>query len=384
MAPRRKKLGSSDIEVCEVCLGTMTFGSMTSDEAKCHGILDRYVDLGGNFIDTAEMYPVPVKEEWIGRSEEIIGTWLAGRADRDQLIIATKIAGPRAGGQYSAAPSRERALGGRESAAPPEADFSPEQIARACEASLRRLKTSYIDVYQLHWPERYVPKWGENQYNAAKASEDEARRLQGFDSVVESIGKLLKEGKIRAWGLSNETSFGVCAFAEACARLGVPPPVSIQNDFGLCFRTYESELAEACAPHNHNLGLLAYGVLNGGALSGKYLPGADAPAEPDARFNFVQRKEVGAPSFQWRYKGEPSNAAIKEYVALAKSLGTDGATLAQAWAYSRHYMGAVIIGATSLEQLEANWAAASFELSEETLKKIDDIHMRHRNPNLFD
>jgi aryl-alcohol dehydrogenase-like predicted oxidoreductase len=146
--PRRKKLGSSDMEVCEVCLGTMTFGAMTADEAECHKILDRYVELGGNFLDTAEMYPVPCKEQWFSRSEEIIGSWLSKRSDRADIIVATKVVGPRAGGQYMACPSRERALGGDPAAAPAEADLSHDQIMRACDASLKRLQTDYIDLYQ--------------------------------------------------------------------------------------------------------------------------------------------------------------------------------------------------------------------------------------------
>jgi aryl-alcohol dehydrogenase-like predicted oxidoreductase len=345
------------------------------------------------------MYPVPCMDKWFSRSEEIIGSWLAGRTDRSSLVIATKVVGPRAGGQHMVCPSRERALGGDPAAAPAEAELSHAQIVRACDASLARLRTPYIDLYQIHWPERYVPKWGESQYKAGKAAEDQSREtaaLQGFDAVVRSMGVLLDQGKIKAWGLSNETSFGVGAFAAACARLGVAPPVSIQNDFSLCFRTFEGELAETCAPQHHNLGLLAYGVLNGGVLSGKYLgarhpalanaANAAAPpaAEPRARFNFIKSAEVAMPNFQGRYNKERCIAATEEYVALASRLGTDGATLAQAWAYSRHYMGAVIIGATSVAQLEANWAAATFVLSPEALAEIDEIHCRHRNPNLQD
>ncbi|EOD26431.1 aldo/keto reductase [Emiliania huxleyi CCMP1516] len=351
--PRRRTLGSSSLEVCEVCLGTMTMGSMTADEGDCHEILSKYVELGGDFLDCAEMYPVPVQEKWVGRSEEIIGTWLAGRSDRDRLVIATK-------------------------AAPSEADLTRAQILRACDASLKRLQTTHIDLYQIHWPERWVPKWGESQYVAAKA-EAGAHTLEGFDAVVSTMGELLSSGKIKHWGLSNETTFGVCMFVEASRRLGVAPPISIQNDFSLCFRTFESELAEACAPAHCNVSLLAYGVLNGGALSGKYLDGS---ASPGARFNFVQQLDMGG--FQGRYKGEQSNAAIREYAALAQSIGVQPAALAQAWAYSREYMGAVIIGATSVAQLEANWAAAKLELSADTLAKIDEIHVRHRNPNLTD
>ena len=152
------------------------------------------------------MYPVPCMDKWFSRSEEIIGSWLAGRTDRSSLVIATKVVGPRAGGQHMVCPSRERALGGDPAAAPAEAELSHAQIVRACDASLARLRTPYIDLYQVHWPERYVPKWGESQYRAGKAAEDQSREtaaLQGFDAVVRSIGVLLEQGKIKAWGLSN-------------------------------------------------------------------------------------------------------------------------------------------------------------------------------------
>ena len=379
--PNFVELGSSGRKVCQVCLGTMTFGSM-SDEATAHAILDRYVALGGDFLDVAEMYPVPCKPEWCGASEEIIGRWLAARsatnsALRASLFIATKVAGPRAGGDGAKCPeARERTLAGASDGTEPKCDFSDAQIRRACDASLKRLQTTYVDLYQLHWPERYVPKWGESQYTAAGDAANDGYGLAGFDAVVATIGALIAEGKVRHWGVSNETTYGLCQLHAACVRLGVPPPVSIQNDFSLCFRTFESELAEACSPRHLNVGLLAYGVLNGGALSGKYL---DGTAPKEARFHF-------APTFQPRYRADATNAAIKEYVALAKEHGMSGADLAQAWAYSRWYMGngAVIIGATSLPQLEANWKAACLRLPEAVLRKIDEIHVRMRNPNLHD
>jgi len=213
-----------------------------------------------------------------------------------------------------------------------------------------------------------VPKWGESQYTAAGDAANAGYGLAGFDAVVATIGALITEGKVRHWGVSNETTYGLCQLHAACVRLGVPPPVSIQNDFSLCFRTFESELAEACSPRHLNVGLLAYGVLNGGALSGKYL---DGTAPKEARFHF-------APTFQPRYRADATNAAIKEYVALAKEHGMSGADLAQAWAYSRWYMGtgAVIIGATSIAQLEANWAAACLRLPDAVLRKVDEIHVR--------
>tara|TARA_B100000524_G_scaffold25594_1_gene12912 strand:+ start:1042 stop:1977 length:936 start_codon:yes stop_codon:yes gene_type:complete len=238
--PRFKKLGSSDISVCEVCLGTMTFGTMTANEADAHAILDRYVELGGNFIDTAEMYPVPTDPAWMGASEEVIGRWLAkgGAELRAKVVIATKVSGPRAAARY-APQIREKTLTGSTEAAPAEPDFSRAQIRRACEASLKRLQTDYIDLYQLHWPERYVPKWGGAQYLAAGAAQDAHHHLTGFEAIVATMGELLSEGKIKTWGVSNETSYGTCMFVEASRRQGVAPPVSIQNDFSLCYRTYE-------------------------------------------------------------------------------------------------------------------------------------------------
>ena len=236
---------------------------------------------------------------------------------------------------------REKTLTGAMPETTPPCDFSAAQIRRACEASLKRLQIDRIDLYQIHWPERKVPLWGANQHKAGFAANDAANdQLQGFESVVATVGALIKEGKIRSWGLSNETSFGVCTFAQTCDRLGVPHPITIQNDFSLCARTYESELAETCRRDNHNLSLIAYGVLNGGALSGKYL---DDSAAPGSRFNFVAK--IGSPKFQGRYHGDRSNLAIREYAALAKEAGMSTATLAQAWAYSRFYLGAVIIGA---------------------------------------
>ena len=377
--PRRVILGSSTIKVSTVCLGTMTFGRM-SDEKTAFCILDRYVELGGDFLDTAEMYPVPVAPEYVGESEAIIGRWLAERPGmREKLVIATKVASHNGPGDAGKCPMiREQTLGeGVDSAIDVKCDLSRAQIIRACDASLARLGIDTIDVYQIHWPERYVPIFGGSQYFSDKeaAPVNDPAELQGFDSVVKTMGELIASGKIREWGVSNETSYGVCSFMEACARLRVKKPITIQNDFGLLYRSFEGELAETCSRRHHNVSLLAYGVLNGGALSGKYLEGGDAT--PESRFNF-------APGFQPRYRAERSAEATKEYVALAKEYGLDGATLAQAWAYSRSYMGSVIIGARSLAQLEANWKAATITLPEECLKAIDAIHLERRNPNLHD
>uniref|UniRef100_A0A7S4BWG5 NADP-dependent oxidoreductase domain-containing protein n=1 Tax=Chrysotila carterae TaxID=13221 RepID=A0A7S4BWG5_CHRCT len=371
-AARRVKLGS--LNVSKVCLGTMTFGSMSNQDTAFE-ILDRFIELGGNFIDTAEMYPVPVKAEYAGESEYIIGRWLkarAGRIKRDEIVIASKVSGPRAAAGPFVVANRARALGHPAGDGNVAADFSPGQLRQSCEASLARLGIECLDLFQLHWPERHVPKWGAGQYVKEEEEADEGRDLQGFDSVVSTIGALIAEGKVKEWGISNETSYGVAQACEAAKRNGVRPPVSIQNDFSLCYRIFESELAESCSTKHYNIGLIAYGVLNGGALSGKYLRGG---ATASSRFNFCS-------GFQPRYHSDRANAAIAEYMALADKHGMTLAALAQAWAFSRFYLSCVIIGATSTAQLEENCKSAYVDLSPEILAEIDQIHVRHRNPNL--
>lgn len=397
--PKTFQLPHCDLPpVNEVCLGTMTMGSMNSTEESMN-ILDHYVfELGGNFLDVAEMYPVPVREDWAGRSEEIVGEWLASRTAapsskdsaakeagdkkrlktlrREDIIIATKVAGPRFSGKAFVAANREKALGGAAPDPPVSPDYSRSQIFRACEASLKRLQTDYIDLYQLHWPERYVPTWGESQYLKEKEKEFQCDDvdIQGFETVVKTIGELLKSGKIRAWGLSNETSFGVAMFCEAAKRQGVQLPSSIQNDFSLCYRRFEDELAETCSSAHYDLRLLVYGALNGGVLSGKYHNGT---ATAKSRLNQFKK-------FQGRYRGPRSMEATKKYIKVAKEAGMSVATMAQAWCYDRHYVGAVIIGATSVRQLEENWKAADVGLDDATRKKIDEVHVSIRNPNLQD
>ena len=211
-----------------MCLGTMTMGRM-SDESTAYDILDKYVALGGDFLDTAEMYPVPVSPEYSGESESIIGRWLASRPGmREKLVIATKVAGPNGpGDDAGVCMSRERTLGGSvDSARGLKCDLSREQVFRACDASLKRLGISTIDLYQIHWPERYVPKFGGSQYFLEREAEagNDASALMGFDAVVTTMGELIAAGKIREWGVSNETSFGVCSLVEACVRLGVKKP----------------------------------------------------------------------------------------------------------------------------------------------------------------
>jgi len=350
----------------------MTWGSQnTEDEA--HEQLDAFVAAGGNLIDTAELYPVPPDPKYTGETELIIGRWLAKHPDlRSRVIIATKVAGPMPRNFVSAA--REKALTGTLDPAAPLPRLVPEQIERGLAASLARMQTDYVDLLQLHWPDRYTPLWGNNVYMKELEGKHEQQPRSSeervpFDDVVRCLGALIEKGTIKAWGLSNETSYGVCEWVHAARRCGVPPPVTIQNDFSLLDRRFESELAETCSSVNHNVGLLAYGPLAGGTLSGK------GYSEPGSR-------HVLFPNFQARYHCPASRDAAEKYAQLAHSKGLSPTTLALAWAYSRHFMTSVIIGATKMKHLLENIEAASIVLDKDTLHAIDAIHRAARNPNL--
>lgn len=356
----------------------MTWGSQNTEE-EAHEQLDKFVEMGGTFIDVAELYPVPPDAKYTGQTEEIIGNWLEKHPElRSKCVIATKVAGPH---PFNFIPAnREKTLTGvwDDNAVQPR--LVPDQINRAVAASLKRLKTTYIDLYQLHWPDRYTPLWGSNQYKKELEGKHQQQERADphdrvdFDEVVRCMGTLIKDGLIRSWGVSNESSFGVCTWCHAAQRLGVPPPVSIQNDFSLLDRRFDGELAETCSDINHNLGLLAYGSLAGGTLAGKYSNGERPPGGRHSLF----------PKFQPRYWCPRSIEAADAYGAIAAKHGLTSAQLALAWAYSRFYMGAVIIGATSIPQLEENIKACEVELSAEVIAEIDAVHTRLRNPNVRD
>jgi len=365
-----QKLGSSDMEVSRVCLGTMTFGRQNT-EAEAHEQLDYAIKTRGvNFLDTAELYPVPTNRETQGLTEKYVGTWLAKNADiRDKVYVATKVMGysktshipsgrdPAA--QYTAANSDKKA----------EARLDAENIQSAVDASLARLQTSYIDVYQLHWPDRYVPCFGSTVYNYSRYRQDSVP----FEETLKGLKKILDQGKIKSWGVSNESSFGVCQLCNMCDKLGVPHPVSIQNSFSLVHRQFETELAETCAPWNFNVGLLAWSPLAGGALSGKYL---DGQRPPKARFTLFDK-------YQERFLSSRCDAAIAKYDALAKKEGTSLVKMSLSWIADRDYMqsGSTIIGATTMAQLKECIDAFDVELSKECVQAIDEIHLDCRDPS---
>lgn len=397
---KKNKLGSSNLLVTEACLGTMTWG-VQNTAAEAHAQLDYAIkERGVNFLDTAENYPVPLNAPRArpGVTEEIIGGWLAKNpALRSRLVIATKVCGRSPN-------SRCAALRTVPPADPcPDARLDAASIILAVEASLRRLRTDYIDVYQLHFPDRYSPLWGKRAYEPR-----EEREAVPFVETVRAIQQMIDTGKIRHWGLSNETTFGVCEFVKAADSIGCPRPVSIQNavrfphcvlslyrvwavlltfcplrQFCLLNRQFEGELAEACSPRNYDIGLLPWSVLGGGALTGKYLGRRDAfgnttdPSLAKARFTLFN-------DYQQRYINPAHTGIIKQYETVAKDAGMSLATMAQKWCATRWYIPSTIIGGTTIEQLRENIDAFSVNLPDDVLMKIDRIHDSCKDPYVSD
>ncbi|MCX7892821.1 MAG: aldo/keto reductase [Burkholderiales bacterium] len=341
----RTILPNTELSVSRACLGTMTWGEQNT-EREAHAQLDCAVAHGVNFIDTAEMYPVPPRAETQGRTERFLGTWLA-RQPRDRLVIASKVAGPG---------RRDWLRGGRTA-------LVRANIREACEGSLERLRTDYLDLFQIHWPGRNVPMFGQTEFDPTKEGE-----AASIPEQVEAMAELIAAGKIRYWGLSNETSWGVMAFVRAADDLGLPRPVTIQNCYNLIARRFDGDLAEVC--FRERVSLLAYSPLAGGHLSGKYVGGA-RPA--GARFTLF-------PQFAPRYARPNVAEAVAAYAALARSRGLAPAALALAWQRTRWAVASTIVGATSVAQLEQNLGAFAIELDAATLAEVEAIHVRYPSP----
>jgi aryl-alcohol dehydrogenase-like predicted oxidoreductase len=339
-----RRLGNSDLNISALALGTMTFGEQNS-EPDAHAQLDLAIARGVNFIDTAEMYPVAPRAQTVHRTESYIGTWLK-RQQRDKLILATKIAGPARGFSWIRNGPR----------------INREHISAAIDGSLRRLQTDYVDLYQIHWPDRYVPMFGATSYDVTQERDSTPVAEQ-----LQVLAELVKAGKVRHIGLSNETPWGVNEFVHCAEQLGLPKIVSIQNAYHLMNRTFESGLAEIC--HHANVGLLAYSPLAFGWLSGKYL--ADSKAH--GRITLF-------PGFGQRYNKPNVPAATEEYVRIAQEAGLTPATMALAFARTRWFASSVILGATTLEQLQENLDSAEVMLSAEILEKIEAVHRLYPNP----
>jgi len=340
-----RTLNGTSLRVSEVCLGTMTWGEQNS-EAEAHEQLDYAVARGVNFIDTAEMYPAPPNAATQGRTETYIGNWLA-RRKKDGLVIASKVAVPG---------RRDWIRNGR-------TDLTGEIIAEAVDTSLARLKIDCIDLYQIHWPQRNVPMFGATAFDPGKETEGPSVREQ-----VEGMAAMIAAGKIRHYGLSNETSWGVCEFHRVARELGVPGPVTLQNSYSLVSRNVDNDLAEAL--FRERMSLLAYSPLAGGMLSGKYLGGAQ-PA--GARFTLFD-------NFSLRFRKPLVAEAVAAYAALAARRGISLVQLALGYVRSRWYLGAVIVGATTIAQLAEDIGGAQFDLDAETLAEIAAIQGRYPNP----
>ena len=339
------KLGDSDLLVSEICMGTMTYGYQnTKENAEKH--LDYVVFQGVNFIDTSETYPFPNPTKTLGITEEYIGKWLINQ-QRDQLIIATKVAGVN--------PQLTWIRNGKHR-------IDQANVAEAVESSLKRLQTDYIDLYQIHWPDRYVPLFGDRDYEPERE-----RDTVPIAEQLEVFANLIKAGKIRYLGVSNETAWGVCEFCHAAKQLNLPKIVSIQNPFSLFNRTFHINLAEAC--RFNNIGLLAYNPLAFGFLTGKYLSGIAKNTRLDLFGGMYSHFDQAT-----------ITQASQSYVNLAHKYGMKPAQLALAYVRSRWFVTSTIIGATKIEQLQENLGSVNVELNEKIFTEIDKIHRRYLNP----
>ncbi|HKQ83453.1 MAG TPA: NADP(H)-dependent aldo-keto reductase [Steroidobacteraceae bacterium] len=343
-----RTLGRTDINVSLIGLGTMTFGQQNS-EAEAHEQLDYAVAQGVNLIDTAEMYPVPPMAETQGRTEQFIGTWLKKRNNRDKVVLATKVAGPG------------RALGVtwlRDGGS----KLDRKNIKQALHDSLRRLQTDYVDLYQLHWPDRRTNFFGKLGYEHVEPDESVP-----IEETLDALSECVREGKVRYIGVSNETPWGVNQYLRLADVRRQPRIVSIQNPYSLLNRSFEVGLAEIAI--REHVGLLAYSPLGFGVLSGKFLNGA-RPA--NSRLTLWTRFS--------RYNGALAEEVTAAYVNIAREHGLDPSQMALAYAASRRFMTSVLVGATTLQQLRTNIASIDVRLNEDALKQIEAVHRRWSNP----
>jgi len=336
-----KKLGRTDVEVSEICLGTMTWGNQNT-EAEAHAQIEYALDRGINFIDTAEAYPIPPDARRRGRTEEYIGTWFKKTGKRDSWILASKVAGK--GGI---------ARNGR--------PIDKNSITEAVEESLRRLQTDHIDLYQLHWPNRGHYHF-EGGWDFRPETQNHDETIANMRDVLETLDGLVRAGKIRHVGLSNESAWGIMQYLRLAEENGWPRIVSVQNEYSLLRRQYDLDLAELA--HHEGIGLLAYSTLAAGAISGKYLDGAMPPGSRGAVSGGI-----------WRHN-EFSVPAIHCYINLARDYGLDVCQMAIAFALNRPFMTSVIIGATSMDQLKTDIAAADITLDADILRGIDALNRR--------
>jgi len=340
-----RKLGNTDLDVSTICLGTMTWGEQNTQEEGFEQ-MDYALDQGINFFDTAELYAIPPKKETYGKTEEIIGNWFKEKKNRSKVILATKIAGPglswvRGGGNQ----------------------YDKEKLNKAVNQSLKRLQTDYIDLYQLHWPERKTNYFGKLGYEHKNDNE-----WNNFEEILNSLDEIIKSGKVKYIGLSNETAWGLTKFLEISKTKNLPRVMSVQNPYNLLNRTYEIGLAEASI--REKSGLLAYSPLASGIMSGKYRNGA----VPDG-----SRMKLFGDRFP-RYKTKNTTNAVEEYYKISKKYNLDLAQMSLKFCELQPFMTSVIIGATSMDQLKTDIESVNVNLSEDIIKEINEVQKLYPNP----
>lgn len=338
-------LPNTDIKISQICLGTMTFGQQNT-EVDGHAQMDYAFENGINFFDTAEMYSVPAREETYGSTEKILGTWFKKTGKREEIVLASKIAGPNPNFSYM----REKN------------DFSAKSISYALENSLKRLQTDYVDIYQLHWPERKTNFFGQRGF---KVQEDAWE--DNIHAVLETLDGLIKQGKINHIGLSNETPWGIMRFLEESKHHNLPRIKTIQNPYSLLNRTFEVGSAEVCI--RENLGLLAYSPMAFGVLSGKFLSGE---SHPNSRLKLFPQMS--------RYNSDQCSEAARLYQEIAKKNGLTLTELALGFVRNQQFVTSTIIGATTMEQLIENIDTIKITLSDEIIKEIDAVQAIIPNP----
>ena len=341
-----KKLGNTDLDVSLICLGTMTWGTQNT-EKDAFEQMDYSISQGVNFFDTAEIYSVPPTSDSYGKTEVMIGNWFEKRKNRDKIILASKVAGPgcdwiRGGGN----------------------NFDEKKIGEAIDGSLKRLKTDYIDLYQLHWPERSTNFFGRRDYSY----NNKEGEWNSFENILDALGKYIKSGKIRYIGMSNETPYGLSRYLEISKNKGAPRMMSVQNPYSLVNRTYEIGMSEISI--RQKCGLLVYYPLAAGALSGKYRNG-EMPK--NSRMSLFKGWE--------RHLNPLAMRAYDEYYKLAKDFNLTMVQLAQSFVNSRPFVTSNIIGATTMEQLKENIDSVNIDFTDEMMERVDKIHNENPNPS---
>jgi len=351
-----RKLGGSDLVVSEICLGTMTWGVQNTEEQAVEQMEVAVEEFGINFLDTAEMYPFPSSKETMGLTETFIGNWIKKKKNRKDLVIASKVCG------YGTKGIRKSGEISR---------VSKKDIHEAVDGSLKRLQTDYIDLYHIHWPDRYVPLFGEDGYDTKKE-----RESISFVEQLEALQEVVQAGKVRYIGLSNETPWGVMQFARYARELNLPKVVSLQNSYSLLVRAdlEQSGLIEICAPENENIGILAYSPLAGGMLSGKY-QNVYYPPEGCRLTLFEGVME--------RFKNSLSRKAVHKYFVKSNEWSIQLTELALGWVYSREFVTSTIIGATSTNQLRDNIISLNVPMVEDMQEHIENNYVTFRDPTKY-